>query len=106
MVFNYKEALVRVFEQLGESKLMVLATSYKDYPTARMMSCIMYDGKIAFQTSRAFVKYKQMQANPQVALCVDNLQIEGRAHFAGHPYRIFIDVKRETAYKEMYDHSK
>jgi general stress protein 26 len=81
---DFKKESEKFFKQLGASKLMVLATSENDRVTARMMSCIIIDGNIYFQTDKKFDKYTQMTANLNVALCIDNIQIEGTASFLGH----------------------
>ena len=71
------------FKQLGSSQLMVLATSQDNKVTARMMSCVIIDGIIYFQTDRNSDKYKQLTENSNVALCIDNIQIEGVASVHG-----------------------
>jgi uncharacterized pyridoxamine 5'-phosphate oxidase family protein len=47
------------------------------------MSCIIYQNKIFFQTGTDLIKYKQICENNNVALCVDNIQIEGIANILG-----------------------
>lgn len=83
----YHTLLEALYQRLGSSKQMVLATSRKDRTTARMMSCVILDGSFYFQTDRSFLKYEQMMDNPCVALCCENIQIEGRATELGHPLR-------------------
>lgn len=75
-----------VFQILSSKKTMVLATSAENRVTARSMSCVVINDKIYFQTDRTFLKYRQIKNNPQVALCIDNIQIEGLASITGHPY--------------------
>jgi uncharacterized pyridoxamine 5'-phosphate oxidase family protein len=77
--------LATFFTRLGNAKKMVLATSENNKVTARNMSCVIVDGVIYFQTDKTFLKYRQISANPFVALCVDNIQIEGIAQSVGHP---------------------
>lgn len=36
-------------------------------------------------TSKAYAKYKQILKNPLVAMCFNNVQIQGRAVILGHP---------------------
>ena len=50
-----------------------------------MMSVVCIGGGFYFQTDRTFRKYRQLLANPHVALCIDNIQIEGICHELGHP---------------------
>lgn len=85
MHLDYKTEIEKVYQALGESQLMVLASSSQNHTTARMMSCVIYDGKIAFQTSTELHKFKQITDNPRVALCINNISIEGIANIIGHP---------------------
>lgn len=55
---------------------MVLSTSLNDVVTSRMMSVVLINKKIYFQTDRTFRKYRQLKENPRVSLCVDNMQID------------------------------
>lgn len=73
------------FEAVGEYKKMVLSTSFKDYVSSRMMSIVVLDKKFYFQTDRTFKKYQQLQKNNNAALCIDNIQIEGRCMELGSP---------------------
>ena len=65
------------FKELAEKKGMVLATCAENRVTARNMSVIFLDGKIYFQTDSKMEKARQIEANENVALCVDNFQIVG-----------------------------
>lgn len=82
---QFKEKLEKLFMDIGSSRKMVLSTSYQDKVTSRMMSIIVLDGCFYFQTDRAFRKYEQMKKNPNVALCIDNFQIEGVCRELRHP---------------------
>ncbi len=84
MVLNYNVMKEEVFNQLGSHKIMVLATSSEDRVTARNMSCIIMDQKIYFQTDKLFLKTQQILKNQNVALCTDNIQMEGIAKIIGH----------------------
>ena len=83
MDLNYNVMMDEVFNQLGSHKVMVLATSFEDRVTARNMSCIIMKHKIYFQTDKNFLKTQQMLKNQNVALCVDNIQLEGIAKIIG-----------------------
>lgn len=73
------------YKELGESKKMVLSTSLNDVVTSRMMSIVVLNKKIYFQTDRTFRKYNQIKENPKVSLCIDNVQIEGECEKVGMP---------------------
>lgn len=75
----------KMFEALGEAKNMVLSTTLNNHVTSRMMSIIILENDFYFQTDKNFRKYEQIRGNHQVALCLDNVQIEGICHEVGKP---------------------
>ncbi|HHV10661.1 MAG TPA: pyridoxamine 5'-phosphate oxidase family protein [Clostridiales bacterium] len=81
----FHKRLEEIFQKLGESQIMCLATSSEDRVTARSMSVIVMGQKFYFQTDRQFLKYNQIVRNPRVALCFNNIQIEGICKEQGHP---------------------
>lgn len=83
---DYDKNISEFFKKIGEAKKMVLATCFNNKPTARMMSCIIINNNIYFQTDRNFIKYNQLLNNKNVALCIDNIQVEGVAGECGHPF--------------------
>lgn len=83
---NFEEELRKFFADLGESKNMVLSTSADDKVTSRMMSMIIFDGCFYFQTDITFRKCSQILKNPNVALCSDNISVEGICTKIGKPY--------------------
>lgn len=76
---SFEEAVKIMFEQLGDWKIMALASSVHDYVMVRNVSCLFYDEKIYFKTDKNFRKTKQLFENPQVALCWSGIQVEGIA---------------------------
>ena len=81
----FEEKCAVLFHEIGECKKMVLSTSFEDRVTSRMMSIIMLDGLFYFQTDKSFRKYEQLQKNRNVALCMDNISVEGYCRELGHP---------------------
>ncbi len=82
---NFERKLQQVYEQMGDHAIMVLATSCNDRVSARKMSFIIDDGLFYFQTDNTFRKYQDIKANPHVALCFDNIQMEGICEELGCP---------------------
>ena len=78
---------------------MVLSTSLNQAVTSRMMSIVALDEKLYFQTDRTLRKYEQLKGNPSVALCIDNIQIEGRCKEIGKPDD---NVTFLNSYKESF----
>ncbi len=82
---NFETAYMQLYIELGESKKMVLSTCLKNIVTSRMMSIIILDKKFYFQTDKNFRKYRQLKENPNISLCIDNIQIEGQCKELGKP---------------------
>jgi general stress protein 26 len=82
---------------LGEGNVMVLATSSDNCISARSMSCVIDRLNILFQTDKTFNKYDQIDKNPNVALCYNNVQIEGRANIKKHPFE-----EENTKFLELF----
>ena len=76
---TYEQAVGLLFEKLGVSKIMALASSVNDYVMVRNVSCLFYDNKVWFKTDKNFRKTQQLFANPNVALCWSGIQVEGVA---------------------------
>ncbi len=81
----FEEKYLEFWRNFGESKKMVLSTSFDNIVTSRTMSIIQSHGKLYFQTDAALRKYHQLKNNPHVALCIDNIQIEGICMEIGSP---------------------
>ncbi len=80
---TYEKAVSRMFEMLGSSQIMALASSKDDYVMVRNVSCLFYDEKIWFKTDKNFRKTKQLLLNPHVAMCWSGVQVEGIAENMG-----------------------
>ena len=76
---TFDQAVQIMFDKLGDSKIMALASSVNDYVMVRNVSCLFYDNKIWFKTDKNFRKTQQLFANPNVALCWSGIQVEGTA---------------------------
>lgn len=82
-VFGTKKE--ELFSQLGDHAKIVLASSANDIVSARMMSFVIIDTIFYFQTDIRLRKYNDIKNNHNVALCMDNIQIEGICKEIGHP---------------------
>lgn len=84
---------------LNERKFISVATSYRDRVRARVVDYVNDGLRIAFLTWQGTVKMEHLKQNPRIALCVDSLQVEGRASVMGHPSvaenRRFMDIYKE-----------
>lgn len=82
---DFEVTTKELFENLGQGKIMTLATGDEGRISARSMSVCVFDNKFYFQTDRRFLKFTQIQNNPNVALCCENISVEGRAMRIGKP---------------------
>jgi general stress protein 26 len=78
-----KNDISNYMDQLSLKHIMVLATSSMDKVTARNMSVIYFENCIYFQTDSKMEKSEQIKENKNVALCIDNYQIYGKAYCIG-----------------------
>lgn len=99
MNYSFETKLNEFYFEFGLGRKMVLSTSSSDRVSSRMMSVIQIDGLFYFQTDKKMRKFKQITENPYVALCIDNIQIEGVCEELGRP----LDVPSFCeAYKECF----
>ena len=82
---KYNEAKKRLFERIGVSSKMTLATSVNNIVSARTVSVVNIDGFLYFQTDRLMDKAKEIIINPNVALCLNEIQVKGHCHDIGNP---------------------
>ena len=82
---EFAEAYGNLWKGLGSNQKMVLSSSLRDIVTSRHMSIIILKESFYFQTDKTSRKYKQMKGNCNVALCMDNIQVEGICSELGHP---------------------
>ncbi len=89
---NYPE-FQRLWDKIGSHGVMVLSTCDNNCVTSRAMSVVVIHGKFYCQTDERSLKCRQIKANPNVSLCVNNFSIEGECHIIGKPYEtgFFID---------------
>jgi hypothetical protein len=73
--------------EFGQGRKMVLSTSENNKVSSRTMSVVQINGTFYFQTDLNMRKYHQIKANNFVALCIDNIQIEGICEEIGHPLK-------------------
>lgn len=82
---DYNELNTEIEVIFKKNKEIVFSTCLENNVTSRTMSYIYMDQCFYFLTHDKSIKFKQIQKNPQVALCLNNIQIAGYAHIKGHP---------------------
>lgn len=82
---DYEGTKKRVIEFLASKRAIVLATSLDGRVTARTVSMVSEGLDVYFMSWGHHTKCVQIRGNPRVALCRDNVQIEGRAEILGSP---------------------
>lgn len=78
-----KESIITFLE--GKTSI-VLATASDNRVTARSISFVNKELEFFFLTWTHHTKSVQIRANANVALCVGNLQVEGKAMIRGAPF--------------------
>lgn len=93
-MYSFTERYNAFLTEFGDARIMVLSTSKDNHVTSRMMSMVLYDGAFYFQSDKTFRKYEQLSHNPNVALCIENIQIEGICEEVGRPadFSFFCDT--------------
>jgi len=77
---SYEYLRQDMIEEIKKYHLGFLASSEADFVTVRQMQLIINGLTIYCHTGIYRRKYKQIMANPQVAIAAGNLQIEGIAY--------------------------
>ena len=83
MLFHDKYS--NFLSEFGKGRKMVISTSENDKVSSRMMSVVQINGSFYFQTDINLRKYHQLTVNKNIALCIDNIQIEGVCKEIGNP---------------------
>ena len=83
MRINYEELEYEIINSLQNYKIWVLSTSLDGHVSSRSMSIINKGHNIYFQTNKCYIKHNEMQKNKNVALCFNNISIEGVAEEIG-----------------------
>ena len=82
---DYESVRNGVIEFLANKRAIVLATSLDGRVSARTVSMANDGLDVYFMSWGHHTKCVQIRGNPRVALCRDNVQIEGRAEILGSP---------------------
>ena len=98
----YTEKYEELLTEFNKGKTMVLSSSENGRVSSRMMCIVFFDGLFYFQTDKTLRKYHQLISNPRVALCADNIQIEGICEETGHPIN---NIKFCNTFKTYFDGS-
>lgn len=99
---EFESKLSDLYREFGDHKIMVLSTSLDDRVTARTMSIVLINGNFYFQTDSNFEKCHQIDCNPNAALCIDHITVDGICKKMGKPvdYSDFICL-----YKKYYSNA-
>lgn len=94
---SYKEMEQEIVEELLKYGIGFLATSEKDKLRVGNMFIVTEGLTIYCFTWLKTRKYRQMEANPNVAFAIGNLQVEGVVTLKGHPQDVpeFLQAYRD-----------
>ena len=82
---NIDELINKNLNVLNKNKLIYCATAHDGRIKSRIVDYYNEGLTIGFITWEDSIKVNHMKYNPAVSLSIENLQIEGKAKFAGHP---------------------
>lgn len=94
---NFETRRNEIIGSFGVAKEMVLSTCSNNRVTSRVVSTACHGDKICFLSWSHHTKCLQIQENSSVALCYNNIQIEGTASIKGDPFE-----KKNIVYSEKY----
>jgi general stress protein 26 len=104
MMIDYNELANEVIGLLEEIQTIILATCTNERVTARTMNMVNDGLTIYFQTGKNGDKGKQVCKNPNVAIAVDNIQIEAVARFTDNTNEIALcSTKYKAKYPRLYE---
>lgn len=83
MRIDYEKLKNEVIFNLENNRTWVLSTASDGNVSSRSMSIINKGLDIYFQTNKCYIKHNQMNKNNNVALCFNNISIEGVAEEIG-----------------------
>jgi general stress protein 26 len=84
IVLDFEGAMEYVWDKVEKKKIAVLSTAADNRVTSRAMSFIRLGDDLYFQTDERFLKIKQIRKNKNVAVCLENIQLEAEAEIRGH----------------------
>ena len=82
---RFDEKLPALWKKIKTHGIMTLSTCSENRVTSRPMSVVVINGKFYCQTDESFLKWQQLRNNPNCALCVKNISIEGKCRKIGRP---------------------
>jgi hypothetical protein len=82
---DFEKLKGRCLKILNENNYISLATALNNRVKARVVDYVNLDLTIGFITWTHTEKMDHLKDNPAVSLCINNLQIEGKALVSGHP---------------------
>jgi len=104
MDLDYNLLSNEIIETLEKIETIVLATCDWDHVTARTMNLVNNGLTIYLQTGKNSEKGKQIIKNPNVAMAIDNIQIEANAIFTDDIDEIkFCSTKFKEKFPRLYE---
>jgi general stress protein 26 len=96
-MLDFNQIMKEKVEFLDAHDHMSLATAQNDLATVRIVTYVNDGLNLYFITNQHSKKYIQINANPKVSACIDNVQIMGKAEVLGRP----LDEKNKE-YADIY----
>jgi general stress protein 26 len=99
IILDFEQTLQAKLNRLKSAGDMVLSTSLDNKVTSRMVTCACEGRTVVFLSWKHHTKCLQIAKNQHVALCYENLQIQGLADIMGSPFsennKVYADLLKE-----------
>lgn len=102
-ILDYFEMKNEIIRRMDLRNNIIIATCDNQRVTARTVYYVNDGLDIYFITSKAYFKFKQIEKNPSVALCFENIQMEGETVILGNTSTLHDDkvLAQIHNFKEM-----
>lgn len=87
MMDSYEKAMGVLGHLFGKDCTFVLATAKDNVPSARVVDTYFTDGGFWAVTYASTAKVRELEGNPNVALCNNFYTFKGKAYNMGHPLK-------------------
>ncbi len=82
---NFERLQEKCVKYLNERKFISVATGLENQVRVRVVDYVNDGIRLGFLTWENTLKMEHLQQNPSISLCVDSIQMEGKAKILGHP---------------------
>jgi len=94
---EYEKLQEKCIKYLNDRKFISAATGLQNQVRVRVVDYVNDGIRLGFLTWEDTLKMEHLKQNPAISLCVDSLQMEGKAKILGHP-----GAKENESFMDLY----